>query len=138
MVWQWGQCLYFRVCSLQDRQLPDNAGTMQRNKGCICEKVWHCRYDFTEWAVSLNTMSPGLEKLLPPSDMRWRKDVRALEEGRYGKVWRFLHSGSIVSMSDMSAGYQQLVLVAHPHVTRMQQSSLKEESMTASKALCIS
>ncbi len=50
------------------------------------ESVWHCRYDFTKWAVSLNAMSPGLEKLLPPSDMRWRKDVRALEEGRYGQV----------------------------------------------------
>lgn len=45
-----------------------------------------CRYDFTEWATSLNTMSPCLERLLPPSDMRWRKDVRALEEGRYGQV----------------------------------------------------
>ena len=45
-----------------------------------------CRYNFTKWAVSLKSMSPGLEKLLPPSDMRWRKDVRALEEGRYGQV----------------------------------------------------
>ena len=42
-----------------------------------------CRYNFTKWAVSLNTMTPGLAKLLPPSDMRWRRDVRALEAGRY-------------------------------------------------------
>jgi len=37
-------------------------------------------------------MSPGLEGLLPSSDMRWRKDVRALEAGRYEQVRPFLQS----------------------------------------------
>ena len=31
-------------------------------------------------------MPPGLEALLPPSDMRWRKDVGLLEEGKYEQV----------------------------------------------------
>ena len=65
---------------------PDKSGLIQCGVRCDSEALEGCRYKFTKWAVSLNTMSPGLEKLLPPSDMRWRKDVRALEEGRYGEV----------------------------------------------------
>lgn len=45
-----------------------------------------CRFNFSKWAVSLNSTPPGMEKLLPPSDMRWRKDVRFLEEGKYEEV----------------------------------------------------
>ena len=44
------------------------------------------RFGFSRWAVSLNSMPPGLEALLPPSDMRWRKDVGLLEEGKYEQV----------------------------------------------------
>ena len=46
------------------------------------------RFGFSRWAVSLNSMPPGLEALLPPSDMRWRKDVGLLEEGKYEQVGR--------------------------------------------------
>ena len=49
------------------------------------------RFGFSRWAVSLNSMPPGLEALLPPSDMRWRKDVGLLEEGKYEQVGSSLH-----------------------------------------------
>ena len=44
------------------------------------------RFNFSRWAVSLNSRPPSLEPLLPPSDMRWRRDVRLLEEGDYEQV----------------------------------------------------
>lgn len=44
------------------------------------------RFNFSRWSVSLNSRPPGLEALLPPSDMRWRQDVRLLEEGSYEQV----------------------------------------------------
>lgn len=44
------------------------------------------RFAFTGWAVSLNDMPEGMERLLPPSDVRWRQDVRLLEQGRYDEV----------------------------------------------------
>ncbi|CAK0783406.1 hypothetical protein CVIRNUC_006605 [Coccomyxa viridis] len=46
------------------------------------------RFGFSRWAVSLNSMPPGLEALLPPSDMRWRRDVGLLEEGKYEQAER--------------------------------------------------
>ena len=39
-------------------------------------------------------MPPGLEALLPPSDMRWRRDVGLLEEGKYEQV-----GGSLIGCS---------------------------------------
>ena len=33
-------------------------------------------------------MPEGLERLLPHSDVRWRQDVRLLEQGRYDEVRR--------------------------------------------------
>jgi len=49
-----------------------------------------CRFNFSKWAVSLNSKPPGIEKLLPPSDMRRRKDISLLEEGQYQQVWVYL------------------------------------------------
>lgn len=45
-----------------------------------------CRWGFTRWALSLNDMPEGLQRLLPKSDMRWRGDVRALEQGKYDEA----------------------------------------------------
>ncbi|KAK9904888.1 hypothetical protein WJX75_004896 [Coccomyxa subellipsoidea] len=44
------------------------------------------RFGFSRWALSLNDMPEGLERLLPPSDMRWRHDVRLLEQGKYDEA----------------------------------------------------
>lgn len=44
------------------------------------EKSEHMYY-FTLFALQLNHMSPGLKKLLPPTDSRLRPDQRALEDG---------------------------------------------------------
>ena len=42
-----------------------------------------CRYGFSRWVVELGTESPELQRLLPPTDIRQRRDVRALDSGRY-------------------------------------------------------
>lgn len=44
------------------------------------------RFGFSKWAVSLNDAPPGLDALLPPSDVRKRQDIRLLEQGRYAEV----------------------------------------------------
>ena len=44
------------------------------------------RFGFSKWAVSLNSTPPGMERLLPPSDVRWRRDVHLLEQGQYEQV----------------------------------------------------
>jgi hypothetical protein len=40
------------------------------------------QYGMTEWAMTLNEISPDLVAKLPSTDSRYRPDVRALEEGR--------------------------------------------------------
>ena len=44
------------------------------------------RYGFGTWTLALNDMPEGLERVLPPSDARRRRDLRLLEEGRYAKA----------------------------------------------------
>ncbi|KAF8273796.1 Oxysterol-binding protein-domain-containing protein [Lactarius quietus] len=38
-------------------------------------------YGFTSWGIMLNEILPGMEGKHPPTDSRYRPDVRALEEG---------------------------------------------------------
>jgi hypothetical protein len=38
-------------------------------------------YGFTSFAITLNEITPDLQRKLPPTDSRHRPDVRALEEG---------------------------------------------------------
>jgi hypothetical protein len=38
-------------------------------------------YGFTSFAITLNEITPDLQRKLPPTDSRYRPDVRALEEG---------------------------------------------------------
>lgn len=38
------------------------------------------------FSVRLNEMTPGLETKLPPTDVRRRGDLRALERGDYAQV----------------------------------------------------
>uniref|UniRef100_A0A8C7ZEG4 Oxysterol-binding protein n=1 Tax=Oryzias sinensis TaxID=183150 RepID=A0A8C7ZEG4_9TELE len=38
-------------------------------------------YNFTSFAVTLNELEPGMEKLLAPTDCRLRPDIRAMENG---------------------------------------------------------
>ena len=38
------------------------------------------------FSLQLNEMTPGLEAKLPPTDVRRRWDLRALEQGDYAKV----------------------------------------------------
>jgi hypothetical protein len=39
------------------------------------------------FSMQLNEMLPELEDRLPPTDTRWRMDLRAMETGAYAKAW---------------------------------------------------
>jgi oxysterol-binding protein-related protein 3/6/7 len=43
-------------------------------------------YGFTAWGITLNEMTADLEGKLPPTDSRYRPDVRALEEGNLDRA----------------------------------------------------
>eukprot|EP00834_Sanchytrium_tribonematis_P004509 NODE_226_length_12301_cov_1.446648.p2 type:complete len:777 gc:universal NODE_226_length_12301_cov_1.446648:4155-6485(+) len=54
--------------------------------------LWHCtsmkdrspaNFNFSEFAISLNEISDELKVHLPPTDTRFRPDIRAMEEGDY-------------------------------------------------------
>jgi oxysterol-binding protein-related protein 3/6/7 len=43
-------------------------------------------YGFTTWGITLNEMTADLQGKLPPTDSRYRPDVRALEEGNLDRA----------------------------------------------------
>ena len=45
-----------------------------------------CRMGLNLFNMRLNEMTPGLESKLPPTDTRWRQDLRAIEKGEYPQV----------------------------------------------------
>ena len=47
-----------------------------------------CRLGLNVRSMQLNEMTPGLEARLPPTDTRWRRDLRALETGDYAEAGR--------------------------------------------------
>ncbi|KAH9621255.1 hypothetical protein KSS87_010068 [Heliosperma pusillum] len=44
------------------------------------------RYNLTNFAITLNELTPGLEEKLPPTDSRLRPDQRHLENGEYDQA----------------------------------------------------
>lgn len=44
-------------------------------------------YNFTNFAMSLNELEPGMEAVLAPTDCRFRPDIRAMENGNMSKYW---------------------------------------------------
>lgn len=50
-------------------------------------------YNFTSFAVTLNELEPGMERLLAPTDCRQRPDIRAMESGDLGSI-RLQHLAS--------------------------------------------
>ncbi|XP_019432401.1 PREDICTED: oxysterol-binding protein-related protein 1B-like isoform X2 [Lupinus angustifolius] len=47
---------------------------------------YQTRYNFTQFATTLNEITPGLREKLPPTDSRLRPDQRYLENGEYEKA----------------------------------------------------
>lgn len=43
-------------------------------------------YHFTNFAMALNEMEPGMEAVLAPTDCRFRPDIRAMENGNMGNL----------------------------------------------------
>lgn len=64
------------------------------------EKLWQAsaappdptRYNLTQFSIQLNELTPGLEKVLPPTDCRLRPDQAALEQGLFDKVRYWLYT----------------------------------------------
>lgn len=44
-------------------------------------------YNFTNFAMSLNELEPGMEAILAPTDCRFRPDIRAMENGNMSKYF---------------------------------------------------
>lgn len=61
-------------------------------------------YNFTNFAMSLNELQPGMEAILAPTDCRLRPDIRAMENGdisnSFGNFWLLFSSVVLVA-----AGY---------------------------------
>lgn len=49
-------------------------------------------YNFTNFAMALNELEPGMEGLLAPTDCRLRPDIRAMENGNMGNEVIFFFS----------------------------------------------
>lgn len=47
-------------------------------------------YNFTSFAMTLNELEPGMERLLPTTDCRLRPDIRAMENGDIGSTEHML------------------------------------------------
>ena len=45
-----------------------------------------CRMGLNLFSMQLNELTAGLESKLPPTDTRWRQDLRAIETGDYAQV----------------------------------------------------
>lgn len=43
-------------------------------------------YNFTSYAMTLNELEPGMDRLLAPTDCRLRPDIRAMENGDIGNT----------------------------------------------------
>jgi hypothetical protein len=48
-------------------------------------------YNFTNFAMSLNELEPGMQDRLAPTDCRLRPDIRAMENGDMGIEVLLLH-----------------------------------------------
>ena len=59
------------------------AACVVRELSVVCDG---CRYNFSEFAIKLNEVTPGLEKRLAPTDCRLRPDQHYLELGMYDEV----------------------------------------------------
>jgi hypothetical protein len=61
-----------------------------------------CRYKLTPHALELNELTPGLEKVLPPTDVRLRPDMRLLEQGYAEKVRKFTLRTHIMTLKPVN------------------------------------
>lgn len=56
-------------------------------------------YNFTSFAVTLNELEPGMERLLAPTDCRLRPDIRAMENGEIGTIRPLPDTGGKVGLT---------------------------------------
>ena len=81
----------YTVCAAQSVCIM-SACESQRLAKCefLCAQSAHalCRLGLNVRSMQLNEMAPGLEARLPPTDTRWRRDLRALETGDYAEAGR--------------------------------------------------
>jgi hypothetical protein len=69
--------------------IPNSRILWQVNPRPECSSQY---YNFTLFSMSLNQLNDKLAKLLPPTDSRFRPDVRKLEDGDLGLNFYFIYS----------------------------------------------
>ncbi|KAK9698745.1 hypothetical protein RND81_08G128200 [Saponaria officinalis] len=84
---KWDDGIYFKkgdgTKRLKDLYLSDNTSLIWRR---IKPTPNLTRYNLTNFAITLNELTPGLEEKLPPTDSRLRPDQRHLENGEYDRA----------------------------------------------------
>ena len=68
-------------------------------------------YNFTNFAMSLNELEPGMQDRLAPTDCRLRPDIRAMENGDMGIEVILLHPHTL-----HDAALYRSFGVVHSHV----------------------
>ncbi|GAB2235213.1 hypothetical protein Droror1_Dr00027707 [Drosera rotundifolia] len=84
---KWDESMHYVVGDYQAKGKGQEATSMahllwRRSK----PPKYPTRYNFTQFTITLNELSPGLKEKLPPTDSRLRPDQRYLENGEYEKA----------------------------------------------------
>lgn len=82
---------------------------------CVCQflLLFFCfpqMYNFTNFAMSLNELEPGMEAILAPTDCRFRPDIRAMENGNMS------NDKSIFYLSEAHLGSSSHLLYLKRHL----------------------
>eukprot|EP00064_Thunnus_orientalis_P020537 superscaffoldBa00005697_g20675 len=72
---KWTECMYS-----VDPKVYEAYKKSEKKTGGDSKKLKQM-YNFTSFAMTLNELEPGMERLLPPTDCRLRPDIRAMENG---------------------------------------------------------
>ncbi|KAF7834098.1 oxysterol-binding protein-related protein 1B-like [Senna tora] len=80
---KWDESLHYVICESSEKGKGSS-----NSKPCLLWKrsepsMYPTRYNLTEFAITLNEITPGLKEKLPPTDSRLRPDQRHLENGEY-------------------------------------------------------
>lgn len=88
-------------------------------------------YNFTSFAMTLNELEPGMERLLPPTDCRLRPDIRAMENGDIGTKSRI-----VVRCCFSPCGcIARIISLVSPNIFSQTQPAMKKSGWRRSRGL---
>ncbi|XP_075954902.1 oxysterol-binding protein-related protein 2-like isoform X1 [Anarhichas minor] len=76
-----GSALLWRIAPRPANSAQVNITLALKTQRRCAQPLQHPMYNFTSFAMTLNELEPGMERLLAPTDCRLRPDVRAMENG---------------------------------------------------------